>query len=183
MGGILKRRLRNEEIGNCSSSQHGTYFLGCTGGRLDRVVRRGAAWIRRCRQQPVGIWRHWRVFGIHGGYDYDFGATVIGAALDYDFANIELDAGSDLKNVARLKFRLGYDTGPALIYVAAGGARARADQFGWDSGYFGGLGADFLLDPNFSLGVELLSHRFDNFDGSGIDVDLGTAAIRAVFRF
>jgi outer membrane immunogenic protein len=120
--------------------------------------------------------------GLTMGYDYDFGQWVLGAGLDYDWANIDA-GGNTLENVARLKLRAGYDMGPGLIYATAGAARADIDTLGSDDGYFAGVGYEHMVSDNMSIGGELLYHDFGDFNGSGINVDATTAQVRATFRF
>jgi outer membrane immunogenic protein len=125
--------------------------------------------------------------GVHAGYRYDFGKAVVGGELDYDLANISLDApNSSLENVARLKLMAGADLGNTLIYGTVGGAFAKAKVGGTslsDSGYFAGIGADYALTSQWSVGGEVLAHRFDNFDSSGVDLKATTATLRASFKF
>jgi len=120
--------------------------------------------------------------GFTAGYDYDFGTWVLGAGVDYDFADIDA-GGNTLENVARLKLRAGYDTGPGLIYATAGAARAEIDTLGSDEGYFAGVGYEHMITENISVGGEILYHDFGDFNGSGTDIQATTAQVRATFRF
>ncbi len=120
--------------------------------------------------------------GITAGYDYDLGNWVIGAGIDYDFADVTL-GGIAVENVARLKLRAGYDTGPGLVYVTAGGAQAYTDVAGDDTGYFVGAGYEHMLNESFSIGGEVLYHEFKDFNGTGLDVDATTLQLRAAYRF
>lgn len=121
--------------------------------------------------------------GLVLGYDHDFGDWVVGAGLDYDFAEIDLGGAADLENVWRAKLRGGYKLGPGLAYGTAGYANADTDALGSDDGYFIGAGYEHMLTDNFALGGELLYHEFDDFDGSGIDVEATTVQMRGTFRF
>lgn len=120
--------------------------------------------------------------GLTMGYDHDFGQWVLGAGLDYDWADINA-GGNTLENMARLKLRAGYDMGPGLIYATAGAARAEFDTLGSDNGYFAGVGYEHMITDKISVGGEVLYHNFDNFNGSGTDVETTTAQVRASFRF
>lgn len=126
-------------------------------------------------------------YGLRGGYDWDFGNWVLGAGIDHDWTDIELGGGAgDLDSVTRLKLRAGADLGRTLIYATAGGAHARADVGGnslSDNGWFAGIGADYLLTDQWTVGAEVLSHQFDDFDNSGVDVDATTASVNVGFRF
>ncbi|WP_037373696.1 outer membrane protein [Sediminimonas qiaohouensis] len=121
--------------------------------------------------------------GVHAGYDFDFGQWVVGAGLDYDFADITA-GGITLDNVARLKVRGGYDLGNGgLAYATAGGARAYTASSGDDDGYFFGAGYEHMVTDTFSVSGELLHHQFDNFGGGGTDIDANTVQVRGSFRF
>ena len=121
--------------------------------------------------------------GLVAGYDYDFGTWVLGAGLDYDFADIDVGGAAVLENVARLKVRGGYKVGDGLVYATAGMARAETDTLGSDNGYFAGLGYEHMITEQFSLGGEALYHKFDDFNGSGTDIDATTVQLRGTFRF
>ncbi|MCM2563644.1 porin family protein [Lutimaribacter sp. EGI FJ00015] len=121
--------------------------------------------------------------GLVAGYDYDFGNWVLGGGLDYDFADIDLGGAATLESVARLKMRGGYKIGDGLAYATAGLARAETDTLGNDNGYFVGLGYEHMITDQFSLGGEALYHEFDDFNGSGVDLDATTVQLRGTFRF
>jgi outer membrane immunogenic protein len=127
------------------------------------------------------------LYGLRAGYDYDFGRWVLGAGVDYDWSNINLNAGAgSIDKVARLKLRAGADLGQTLVYATAGGAYAEATVGGTgysDTGYFAGVGAEYMLNSQWSVGGEILAHRFDNFDTTGLNVDATTASLNANFRF
>ncbi|MEM6465591.1 MAG: outer membrane beta-barrel protein [Pseudomonadota bacterium] len=125
--------------------------------------------------------------GVHAGYDYDFGALVVGGAVDLDLAQIELDGDAgEIDRVFRLKGRVGYDLGQALVYGTAGLAHAAAEVGGTDlddTGAFYGLGLDYRVTDAWTVGAEVLRHSFDDFDDSGADVEVDTLQLRAGFRF
>ncbi len=121
------------------------------------------------------------VYGLTLGYDYDMGNWVIGGGLDYDWTDITLGAVS-VDNVARLKLRAGYDTGPGLIYGVVGGARAYT-AIGDDSGWLAGAGYEHLITNNVTVGGEVLYHNFNNFAGTGSDIEATTVQLRTTFRF
>jgi len=125
--------------------------------------------------------------GVHAGYRYDFGRAVVGGELDYNVSNIDLGVGDNsLDSVARLKLLAGADLGRALVYVTAGGARAEAtvggDSF-FDNGYFAGVGVDYQLTDMLSVGGELLGHRFNEFDNTGVDIEATTLQAKVAYRF
>ena len=125
--------------------------------------------------------------GVHAGYRADFGQFVAGAELDYNASNINLGtAGDTLDNVTHIKLMGGYDLGRTLIYGTAGAAYAHATVGGAtlkDNGYFGGVGIDYAISDQFTVGGEYLMHKFNNFDGSGTDLDLNTLSAKVSFKF
>lgn len=121
--------------------------------------------------------------GVTLGYDHDFGRWVLGGALDYDFADINAAPGTSVEEIFRVKVRGGPKIGNGLIYGAAGYANADTDNAGNDDGWFIGGGYEYLISSQFSLGGEVLYHQFDNFNGTGNDVEATTIQVRATFRF
>ncbi|VVT31891.1 outer membrane protein [Rhizobium sp. EC-SD404] len=125
--------------------------------------------------------------GVHAGYNYDLGGFVVGAEIDYDFANIEIDGGiGEVDGVARGKLRAGVDLGRVMVYGTGGVAYATADtvlgdlsDFGWAAG----AGVDFAATDNIIVGAEYLYHDFSNFDDSGIDVNVHTLKAKVSFKF
>lgn len=126
--------------------------------------------------------------GVHAGYRWDFGQFVAGAELDYDAADIDLGttAGDTLDDVARLKLMAGTELGNSLVYATAGAAHANATVGGAglsDNGWFLGAGLDVPVTGNWTVGGEILQHRFDDFDGSGVDLDATTLKAKVSLRF
>ena len=82
--------------------------------------------------------------------------------------------------------RAGYDAGNTLIYGVAGAAYAEAEAFGEDlsdTGYVLGAGVDYKVTPNVVVGGEVLYHKFDDFDDTGIDADVTTVQARVAYQF
>lgn len=127
------------------------------------------------------------IYGLRGGYDWDFGQWVLGAGLDWDKADIDLGtAGDNLDSIARLGLRAGYDMGRTLVYVRGGVAQAKADLGGVsrdDTGWFAGVGAEYALNNRWTVGGEVLRNQFDDFDNTGTELDATTAALTVGFRF
>lgn len=127
------------------------------------------------------------LIGVHGGYRYDFGRAVVGAELDYDFADVDLGNNlGTLDEVGRVKLMAGADLGRTLVYGTAGYAQAKATVGGSDlsgDGAFGGVGVDYALNDSFTVGGEVLFHGFDDFDNTGVDLDATTATVRVGFQF
>lgn len=125
--------------------------------------------------------------GVHAGYRWDFGQYVAGAELDYDTADVNLAGGtSSLDDVARIKLMGGAKFGNSLLYATAGAAYADATvgpESRSDTGWFLGAGLDVAINDSWSVGGELLQHQFDNFDGTGVDLDATTLKAKISLRF
>lgn len=125
--------------------------------------------------------------GVHAGYRWDFGQYVAGAEIDYDKADIDIGADGDtLDNIARLKLIAGAELGRSLVYGTVGAAHASATVGGAslsDTGYFLGAGMDYAVTDRWTVGGELMQHRFSDFDGSGVDLDATTLKAKVALRF
>jgi len=135
------------------------------------------------------------LYGLHAGYLYDMGALVLGAEIDYNLANIELDGGAfavgdaSATALAHAKLRVGYDATSALFYGTAGMAYMAVDpSFAADTsgtGYFAGAGVEFNVTTDWTAGLEYLYHQFNDF-GDGIgdpDITLQTIQARVSYHF
>lgn len=136
---------------------------------------------------PVGLAGTGELGGLHAGYRWDFGQFVAGAEVDWDKTNIDLGgATGTLDDVARLKLVGGADLGRALVYGSVGMAHANATVSGAelsDTGYTLGAGVDYAITDSWTVGGELMGHKFDNFDGSGVDLDATTVKAKVALRF
>ncbi len=125
--------------------------------------------------------------GVHAGYRWDFGQFVAGAELDYDTADVDLAEGAGtLDDVARIKLTGGAEFGNSLLYGTIGAARASATVGGAelsDNGWFLGAGMDVAVNDRWTVGGELIQHRFSDFDGSGVDLDATTLKAKVALRF
>ena len=122
------------------------------------------------------------VYGLQGGYDYDFGQFVVGGELDYQTGE-DIDLGGiEVDDIFRAKVRGGYDLGQTLVYGTIGAAQLNTSE-GDDTGLVGGVGIEYKVTEQITVGGEYLAHKFDDFDDSGVDVDADTVSLRANFRF
>lgn len=123
-------------------------------------------------------------YGIHGGYDYDFGTFVLGGEVEISGFDIS-GAGTDVDSVSRLKVRAGYDAGDFLPYFTTGIAQldTSGGLSGDDTGAFYGVGLDYAFTDDIRIGGEILEHEFDNFDGSDLDFDATTVSLRIAYEF
>lgn len=127
--------------------------------------------------------------GIHAGYRWDMGSIVAGAEVDWDTADIDL--GSDpvlgsVDDVARLKLMVGTEIGRSLVYGTVGAAHASATVDGEDysdNGWLFGAGFDYAVNDRWTVGGEVLKHKFDDFDATGVDIDATTVKAKVALRF
>lgn len=127
-------------------------------------------------------------YGVHAGYDYDFGTFVVGGELELSgFDVADTNTATQIDSVTRLKVRAGYDAGLFLPYLTAGVAQLNTSgaPLGGvdDTGSFYGLGMDYKLTDSIRVGGEVLQHDFDNYADSGLNVDAVTAGVRVAFEF
>ena len=125
--------------------------------------------------------------GLNLGYRYDMGKVVVGGELSFDKDNINVGAGSrTINNTTALKLIVGTDLGRTLVYGTVGAARADATLAGVkasDTGYTVGIGADYALTKQFTIGGELSTNRYNNFNGSGVTLKDTAVAMKVGFRF
>lgn len=119
-------------------------------------------------------------YGVHGGYNRDFGQFVLGGELDYN--RIDLDEAGE-GDLVRLRGRAGYDLGRFMPYVSLGAAHVDADDLS-ETAFTYGIGADFKVTERMTLGAEYTRQDFDDVnDVSGLDLDTDMVQVRASFRF
>ena len=120
-------------------------------------------------------------YGVHAGYDHDFGQFVLGAQLEYSSADFHFSNGGSLDTeTLRIKGRLGYDHGKTLTYLVLGHAKLKASGPGGSTDFSGttvGFGAAYRLTNNVELGLEYLNDSMDR----NVDADELTARIS--YRF
>jgi outer membrane immunogenic protein len=120
-------------------------------------------------------------YGIHVGYLHDLGQYVVGGELAYN--NVSLDsAPDDDGDQFELRGRAGVDLGRFLPYATLGIARTSSDGIS-ETGLSYGVGAEYLITDRFSVGLEYSHTKFDDVDGSGIDVDTDLFQLRTSYRF
>lgn len=119
-------------------------------------------------------------YGLHAGYNRDFGQFVLGGELDYNRIDLD-DAGEG--DLVRLRGRAGYDLGRFLPYVSLGAAHVETDDLS-DTAFTYGIGADFKVTERVTVGAEYTRQDFDGVnDVSSFDVDSDMVQLRASFRF
>lgn len=127
------------------------------------------------------------IYGLRGGYDYDFGNWVAGGMISYDAGDISLGNQANLDGLMHLGGRVGYDAGPTLIYGTGGYAKAFTSSDAIDpgdsNGYYLGLGLETLVTDNVSVGGEINYNKFDDFDSGSFEAEATTLNIFANYRF
>ena len=128
--------------------------------------------------------------GVTAGYNWQFGATVVGVEADWDWTDIKGSAAcpnalftcfSKLDDVATFRGRFGWAAnGPVLLYVTGGAAYANAHNgalnaagnpgtgatgvFNSDRwGWAAGAGLEYGFLPNWSAKVEYMHYGFLNY--------------------
>lgn len=121
-------------------------------------------------------------YGVHGGYQRNFGKFVGGAELDYNKVSMDDDLGDG--DLWRLRGRAGYDMGRFLPYVTLGAAHISGDGDLSETGITYGLGADFKVTDKFTVGAEYSRNDFkDVADVDNADLDTDMVQIRASYHF
>ncbi|UWQ54899.1 outer membrane protein [Leisingera caerulea] len=123
-------------------------------------------------------------FGIHAGYNHDFGQFVVGGELAYN--DIDSDGNGD-GDLTQLRARAGVDLGRFMPYATLGFARVSLESGGTDvseSGVTYGVGGEYLVTDNFSIGLEYSRSDFSDVEGvNGLDLDTDMVQLRASYRF
>ena len=132
--------------------------------------------------------------GITAGYLWSLGnGWYLGPEFQYDFTDISVTdaatgATTSLDAVARLKLIAGYELGNGMLYGSAGFAYADFDNptnvldFDSDS-YVVGLGYDWRVGDNWTVGAEYMYQTFSGSGSNGGDVDLNSIYVKAAYRF
>ncbi|MBI1170982.1 outer membrane beta-barrel protein [bacterium] len=128
------------------------------------------------------------VAGVNLGYRYDMGPVLVGGEFSYDKDNINVGqaSGSKVNNSTALKLVVGKSLGNTLVYGTVGLAQADASVAGVsgsDTGYTAGIGADYALNQQWTLGGELAGSRYNNFKNTGYDLKDTTFKVKIGFRF
>jgi outer membrane immunogenic protein len=132
--------------------------------------------------------------GVQGGWNYQMGRFVLGAEVDFSFAdlngnatnnlgNVFLDRSSNTTWIATATTRLGYTWDRFLVYGKVGAAFAQFD-YNIDNrtasetrvGFTVGTGLEWAVAGNWSAKAEYNYMDFGrstvNFDGSSVSLDI-----------
>lgn len=121
------------------------------------------------------------VYGVFAGYNHQAGNMVFGGELELGSGNFSV-AGVGLDYLARIKGRVGVAQDNVLVYGVGGVAYASLTNAS-DWGYFGGIGVEVGMGNNWFGGMEATHHRFNDFDGSGVNARVNVLTARVGFRF
>ncbi len=125
--------------------------------------------------------------GVHAGYRWDLGRTVLGVQGDYNAADLKGSNDEiEVDKMYSLKGQAGYDLGRTLVYATAGVTKADLDFAGQsysDHGWTAGVGVDYAVNQNWTVGGELATHNFGDFDDSGVKYDPTTVQVKAAYNF
>ncbi len=133
--------------------------------------------------------------GVHVGYLWSLGnGWYLGPELQYDFTDdlsiTDTSNGetADFDGIARLKLKAGYELGNGMLYGTAGFAYADFDSVSDATdidkeSYVVGLGYDWRVGDNWTVGAEYMYHNFDGKGSSGGDIDVNTVHIKASYHF
>lgn len=122
-------------------------------------------------------------YGLHGGYDIDYGAFVLGGEVEIERVQMVLSNGAGvLSNVGRVKFRAGRDFGSTLAYAIAGGVSGDTPS-GSETGAVYGVGLLTTVGDNLIISGEALRQVFGNFAKGGSDLKTDSFIVRVSFHF
>ncbi|WP_158243092.1 outer membrane protein [Acidimangrovimonas sediminis] len=125
--------------------------------------------------------------GVQLGYLQDMGSWVYGGQIAYDQSNMDLSGtASKVKNYTTIEGKIGPKYGRGFYYLALGVGSINADIMGdshSDTGYFGGIGMDYMLANNWSVGGQILTGRYGDVDHTGVTLKPTTAQIDVSYHF
>lgn len=137
--------------------------------------------------KPLGQDGKLHIGGVNLGYRSQMGTLVLGGELSYDRDNITVGtADRTIKNTTALKLIVGKDFGQTLVYGDVGVARAKATLAGvsgTDTGYTMGIGADYALNQQWTIGGEVSANRYNDFNNSGVTLKDTALTVKLGYRF
>ncbi len=137
--------------------------------------------------KPLGQDGKMHIGGVNLGYRSEIGTLVVGGELSYDRDNINVGAADrTIKNTTALKLIVGKDFGRTLVYGDVGVARAKATLAGvsgTDTGYTLGIGADYALNQQWTIGGELSANRYNDFNNSGVTLKDTALTVKLGYKF
>ncbi|WP_109468373.1 outer membrane protein [Albibacillus kandeliae] len=135
------------------------------------------------------------LYGVTLGYRKDFGGFVLGGGIDYMMGDGSIDVPGggtsdfDVDHLARIGVKGGKSFGRTLVYGTLGYADTKLTDSANNSvssdGYYYGVGMDYMVSEHFTIGGEVLKHKFDSFDDSLADanLDMVTVGLNLAYKF
>ncbi len=117
-------------------------------------------------------------FGGFAGYNFDMGSAVVGGEFSYNAPH-----SSELEQPMHIKGRVGIPVVGGLLYGTAGLARAKVEEGGTAKGSVYGIGYDFAVSENFTVGAEYLRSQYRDVGSADDDIETNSVTLRAGFRF
>ena len=133
---------------------------------------------------PAGFDVGGGLLGMHLGYNYQIGNTVLGVEGDYSGSWME-DGVLDVDYLASIRARAGYAFGNALVYGTIGYAWADASTLAGSADFDGlvlGAGLDYKFAQNWSARVEGLQYWLEPDSNVG-DLDVGVVRAGLTWHF
>lgn len=122
-------------------------------------------------------------YGLHAGYDHDFGDWVVGGGIQLDRLNLSTSSGGvKFDSINRAIIKVGYDFGTMYGYGIAGAAQGNT-SIGDDTAGVFGVGINFQTGYNFDTAVEILYHDFSELGSSGVGSDVTTFNLLVSYNF
>jgi len=126
-------------------------------------------------------------YGVLASHDINFGGLVLGGEIEASQSDLMPTAHSvPIGNVARLKIRAGREFGPVsnpgLAYAIVGGVNGNTSR-GLETGVVYGLGLSTEVGDHLRLSGEALRLVFDDYVGSGTNLQKDSFSVRVSFRF
>lgn len=123
------------------------------------------------------------IYGVFGGYDFDFGNAVAGIELGYSRRDLNATGGLTLEDTLQLKGRYGWKFGEGLAYGTAGLAWSEDSGGDTNNGYVLGLGYEYSLNETTFVGAEYLYSQYQDVGPANLDVSSNSVAVKLGFRF
>lgn len=131
--------------------------------------------------------------GVFAGYNFQFGAWVVGPEVELASADVRFDGnGFNHKRFFDLRVRGGYAFGSTLAYAAVGYSQSIWEEGSIEDldtdGYSLALGIEHRLSDQYFLGAEIMKRRIDsdNFvslPDARFESDFTAVRLRAGIRF
>ncbi len=118
-------------------------------------------------------------FGVHFGYQHDFGALVLGVEAQIDRVDGFLTTAGDAKTI---KLRAGYDMGKFQPYAILASRDVDDNNGNAVDGMGIGLGVEYKMRNNLRLGGEFMSFQ-DLDDGAAINAESKIFSMRLTYGF